>query len=584
MEIIVRGQRSNMTTIITSKESVFIIDKDSNINFDSHQEDGAAWNPTISDRVVDGGFNTTLLPGDTNNYVWNYIQWAWEYYNGESDPSCDILVQLVGIKQDLNESSPLYEYKITPSYPFSVNEARSIDLRDSISNPNLTVQNTNMSTGKIRVYLPVRWSNYINATLNRAWLNGWTKRKAIPLTAGAVGDIINGVEIITVTYDNDMKTDFSDIRFTDTDGITELDYDLLSKTNSSTASFAVQNIEISESNTEYIYIYYGNSTVSSNSEPFDTWSYYDDFEDGLLTNRTEPYQNLENGYGTPSIESSSPITSTYSVKHIGNGIDTLLNSLRYVTPNRPLKILFDFKLTTQGTQTSTPQIWLWFLGFDGTNFIFVYTAYDSGTNKQKIFLAKREGSTFTNIASADWMTGKLPTNTVYSFKIYDYLNWCVVRINDVLYISTAYTSVCNSTRIGFGADWDSAGVWDNIRLHVPDNGVYDIPTVGTMGAEESTISISNDGVGDEDQQYIDFTVPSDWTLSQPAYLELTELDRNIIRSHECDMKSGYTINMSPHSPTGFYALRLKYYVTGDDELAVNIYQVNGSYEYLEDLK
>ncbi len=46
-------------------------------------------------------------------------------------------------------------------------------------------------------------------------------------------------------------------------------------------------------------------------------TYFDDFEDGRVTGRTVPYQNLTVVSGTATIESTTPISGGHSLQHIG---------------------------------------------------------------------------------------------------------------------------------------------------------------------------------------------------------------------------------------------------------------------------
>lgn len=567
-----------MTTINIGKEGPFIIDQDTNINMDGHQEDGAAWNPTIADMFVEGGFSSTILPGDTVNYLWNSIGWEWEYFSGDSDPSAEILVQLVGIKQDLNESQPLYEYQVTPTYPFNVTENKTIQLNDSGSNPNLIIRDTSAGAGKIRINLPNRWSNYLNAVLTRPWLNGYSKRKSIPITGSTSGvSVYNQPLEFTIAYDSDMQSDFDDIRFTDRDGVTDLDYELKSKTDSSTATFMVQTVEIEASpNIDHIFVYYGNSTATSNSDPFSVYNFYEDWEDGLYTGRVDSvYTNWTLTGGTVAFETSTPLSGTNSLKHTGSGL--LLNTLQS-TPNL---VTYTLKLTTQGTGTSTPYITLWSKYLDSTHYLSVYTLYNSGTNKQRLGIGYQNGASWTSIYEMDWTTGKAPLNGTWDIGVVDTGSIIQFWFGAVNMFTQSYTLPFTPLYLGIGAVNDTQIMIDTIK----DYPYYAYPpTVGTVGSEESTQTITYDTVSDEDQQYITFTTPADWTLSQPAYLTLTDLDNTELRTHEAEIKPTNTVNMAPHCPTGFYALRLKFNIKGTDEMGVNISSVNGSYEYLEDLK
>lgn len=104
----------------------------------------------------------------------------------------------------------------------------------------------------------------------------WNKRKRIEI-AGYVATPINYQHRIDVTYDADMQADFDDIRFTDSDDITELDYWCESYVASTSAIFWVKVPAIT-TDPYYIYMYYGNSLVSSASNGTNTNVFFCDFD------------------------------------------------------------------------------------------------------------------------------------------------------------------------------------------------------------------------------------------------------------------------------------------------------------------
>lgn len=85
----------------------------------------------------------------------------------------------------------------------------------------------------------------------------------------------------TVYLDEKCETDFGDVRFTDDDGTTELDYWMESKTDSDTATFWVKVDDDLGSN-QTIYVYYGKSGASSTSNGDNTFEFFDDFEDNSI--------------------------------------------------------------------------------------------------------------------------------------------------------------------------------------------------------------------------------------------------------------------------------------------------------------
>ena len=109
----------------------------------------------------------------------------------------------------------------------------------------------------------------------------WPYRKSISIN-GSVGAGTNYQVRINVTYD-DMQTDFDDIRFTDDDGTTLLDYWLESKLMDEWAVFWVEVKDDLDSDQE-IYMYYSVGDVSTISDGEATFLLFDDFEDNNLDN------------------------------------------------------------------------------------------------------------------------------------------------------------------------------------------------------------------------------------------------------------------------------------------------------------
>jgi len=87
------------------------------------------------------------------------------------------------------------------------------------------------------------------------WDNDWEYKRNITAMDGTISSLYN------ISYYTGMKSDFSDIRFIDYDTeLTELNYTIINKIDSSTAMIRVDN----ENETE-IYMYYGNSGASTTS-------------------------------------------------------------------------------------------------------------------------------------------------------------------------------------------------------------------------------------------------------------------------------------------------------------------------------
>jgi len=94
----------------------------------------------------------------------------------------------------------------------------------------------------------------------------------------------------TVHLNNQSQTDFDDIRFTEDNKTTELDYWMRNYTSSNNATFWVEVsdslVNTSTPDTVSIYVYWGNDAVSTTSNGTATFLYFDDFEDNDLSEWT----------------------------------------------------------------------------------------------------------------------------------------------------------------------------------------------------------------------------------------------------------------------------------------------------------
>jgi flagellin-like protein len=118
------------------------------------------------------------------------------------------------------------------------------------------------------------------------WYNPhWLKRKAVTIDNALNPNDLAGYQIqLNVTYDSDMNSDFSDLRFTDSDGQTLISYWVESYVPSDSALVWMKVPNIPASSTETIYMYYGNPSAASESNPDDTFDLFVDFtRDGVNT-------------------------------------------------------------------------------------------------------------------------------------------------------------------------------------------------------------------------------------------------------------------------------------------------------------
>jgi len=140
------------------------------------------------------------------------------------------------------------------------------------------------------------------------WNSSWSYRKPITITENSGNTLTDYQVPINITYDADMVSDFSDLRFTwynSTDATeTEIPYWIESKVDSSWAYVWVKVPSITASGTETVYVYYGNTTVvSSESNGNDTFDIFDDFDGTTLD--TNKWNEIDSSNcGTPRVEDS----------------------------------------------------------------------------------------------------------------------------------------------------------------------------------------------------------------------------------------------------------------------------------------
>jgi len=136
------------------------------------------------------------------------------------------------------------------------------------------------------------------------WDSSWTKKKAITLTGGASGAQSSYQVKLTVSWESSMKSDFSDLRFTNGTEDTLLDAWMESHTASTSAIIWVETDTPANTVDADIFMYYGKADAVSDWDGTGTFpDLFDDFEDNDVTDWSG---------STMSIESTVVKTGTYS--------------------------------------------------------------------------------------------------------------------------------------------------------------------------------------------------------------------------------------------------------------------------------
>ncbi len=117
-----------------------------------------------------------------------------------------------------------------------------------------------------------------------SWYNAsWSKRKTIRIANPNTTSYTDIPVKIIADYAASMKSDFSDLRFTDSTGTALIPYYTESTLSSASTTVWVKVPSLPASGSAVIYMYYGNAGASSASDGASTFAYFEDFESGTLS-------------------------------------------------------------------------------------------------------------------------------------------------------------------------------------------------------------------------------------------------------------------------------------------------------------
>lgn len=513
-------------------------------------------------------FTNTHHSIENDNIDWKAVEMELVRSTISTSPIYNNVIKLYGIMND-EEQELIGQKTINTISTTETTENVVFDLSNGACEPPLIKEVGTTSSGKIRLNLPIPLSEYESISLRRVWGDDlWAKRKQIDVIGTSEGDLINYPYPFTLSYDSDMKTDFSDLRFYDTDGRTLLNHYIIKKTDSSSVDVRVEIPIIPRNAKTRVFVEYGNSDALSTSNGFDTFTFFDDFEDGKYgraydsstVDRSGLYSDWLLRGGTAAMETSSPISGTYSVKHTGDGTNAITNRMhRYVGGRTPLRVGFTLRCNTQGTSATTPHANLWITRYvDGNNYVGLFTYYDSGTNRQVLQFGKVVGGVWSSIATNNWLVGKMPTGTNYQFNIVDSGYYFGVVVDGVSRIGTNYTGGIATGTVGFGANYQTTLVWDNMYYYIPNIGATVEPTNGTLSSEESFSNniIQPDSYSDYSLQYLLYTLPADYVNGSPICFDVLEMDSSIYETPDIFSNLTDIIGLGYDHVSKYQALRV----------------------------
>ncbi len=131
-----------------------------------------------------------------------------------------------------------------------------------------------------------RWRNDDGGegALASQWYDAsWSYRKKVAITNPNTSSYTNFPVKMTVVYDANMKSDFSDLRFTDSSGTVAIPYFIERATASVSAVVWVNVPSLPGSGSATVYMYYGNAAATDASSGTNTFRFYDSFESGSLS-------------------------------------------------------------------------------------------------------------------------------------------------------------------------------------------------------------------------------------------------------------------------------------------------------------
>ena len=191
-------------------------------------------------------------------------------------------------------------------------------------------------SSKLTVFGDVKVGSNVD---NTTWgLSGYSYRRKITIDNTQNSDNLSNFQVLVIVDTagliaaGKMQPDCDDIRFTDSDGSTPLDFWIESGVNTSSTRIWVEVPSISGSSTKTIYMYYGNPSAQSASNGDNTFLFFDDFSGGNLDKWT--VQNgtwsvvtttLPDGSSGYAATNANTSTGRYSIRSNANtGSDNII--------------------------------------------------------------------------------------------------------------------------------------------------------------------------------------------------------------------------------------------------------------------
>jgi hypothetical protein len=300
-------------------------------------------------------------------------------------------------------------------------------------------------------------------------LNGWFYAKAYTITGGT-GALTNARVLLRMNYvAGDMKEDFSDIRFTLTDG-TSLDYEIAYKLDGDECYFIVTIPSLpANPSTTNVYAYSGNFTVPTTADTLTETVY--DWTDGTL----DPWVAELNGW-----------PSYYYGAHASVSSSLLLLSANWANWSG---IAYTPHTQAYGSWQFT------FNGYDSTGKLFLYFVKNTSTSYAVTIEKTLSNNTATikiekNGTSLDNTTATITSSGEYTINVLrDSSGVMNVYLDDTFILTATDTTITTSETLYLGANAiDNAPDDQNYYIHSVETSTTDL--TGTITETDWTFYVT----------------------------------------------------------------------------------------------
>jgi hypothetical protein len=539
----------------------------SNIIF--NDQEGVLYNPTVDGRVI-GEFSKTFNPSLQKNFAWDNVKLNWTR-SATATPTGGFKTSFIleGIFPT-GQVDTIGETIITTINATPTTEDVLFPLKSSRSMSSFTKSNVATSTaGTVQVNLPKRWFYYDSVELNMVCPDGWTK--IAPFTFEGPSTEVTGGQLkrIRIYYDSDMNSDFSDVRFMDSDCRRFLCFNIDSKSDGYYAYFTILIPTMPASpSLKTIYMVYGNSSATATTSSFTSEALGSDEPDIFQTT------HLSDTFGDASIDTSiwtvSDPTSGTDVTESSGTLNVIVNSGVTTTNFTNVPIVYtpilgrDWQFKIRFTNTS--------LNGDVEGGLFLmntrsnvkqFKFWRNGADNKYYF----QGPTGTNTevtGGAYWMRITYRGGT-YSFEYSaGGTTWTTLYSTSSLGISPTHIGMYAHH---WGANQPVTFTFDDFTL------------MKGLGNEcDATTTEISPATPVEDDTVLIFTLPADWIDGIMSYLRVDEIYSTSYDTPDLPISDQDSAGLGFNSVDKYSAIRVRTLIEADNTCTISINSMNYGYE------